>query len=105
MCAGKLGPGALTIAYPLRKGDLAKLTFYEGGAGGYLVRRAGPEALAVIAWEQTDGACPLPNGDLGVCPPSETRVVKLHVPAHVKVHEAIVEIEPDGTRHPIDCAM
>ena len=52
MCAD----GDHVIAYPLAHGEVAKLTFYEGGAGGYVVRRSG-DALSVIHWTLEDYAC------------------------------------------------
>ena len=44
-----------TGAYPLAGKEVGKLTFYEGGASGYSVVRAGQDLLEVHHWSQTDG--------------------------------------------------
>jgi hypothetical protein len=98
VCAGKTG----FIQYPLAKNQVAKITFYEGGAGGYFVRRTG-DVLEVVAWEQPDGACDGKNGELVACPGSEVIAFKLHVPKSVKIREAIVELDANGARTPLAC--
>lgn len=98
VCAGKV-----MMAYPLERGEVAKITFYEGGAGGFLLRRAGAEALALVGWEQSDGACPDREGLPTVCPRKDRRVLQLHVPRAVTIHEEILEVDEHGERHPLDC--
>jgi hypothetical protein len=83
-------------AYPLEKTEVAKITFYEGGAGGYFVRRKGADVLEVGTWDQGDGL-----GD----PRHETSVLRMHVPAKLKIHQAIFEVDAKGTRTPFDCSM
>ena len=93
-----------TSGYPLEKGELAKITFYEGGAGGFFVKRAG-DVLTVFEWSQTDGACEGPNGDLVACPRSVNEVARIPVTAKrgAKVLEEIVEVDDRGDGRPIDC--
>jgi hypothetical protein len=90
-------------AYPLKKGELAKLTFYEGGAGGFFVKRKG-DTFGVYSWAQTDGLC----GDVDKpveCPRNEKQVasVTLKAKPDAKVHETIYELEK-GVRKPFDCS-
>ncbi len=90
--------------YPLAKGELAKITFYEGGAGGYVIRRKG-DSLVVYSWNQTDGLC----GDVDKpveCPKNEKKVATIVVKAKpdAKVVEQILEVDDKGVRQPFDCS-
>lgn len=78
------------------------IAFYEGGAGGYFVRRTGG-VLSIVDWSLGDGACPDKHGNLGVCPRSEKVKFQLHSPAAAKIHEHIVEVDDAGTRHAFAC--
>jgi hypothetical protein len=102
---GALAPGnqavCKTEAYPLGRHEVAKITFYEGGAGGYLVRRAGG-VLSVVAWSLEDGACSDKHGAPGPCPQHEQVAVRLHAP-DVPIHEHIVELDAAGARHAFAC--
>jgi hypothetical protein len=98
MCAN----GDQVIAYPLAHGEIAKLTFYEGGAGGYVVKRSGDE-LSVIHWTLADYACEDKHHHTIACPNHDKRVARFHVPANVKLHEQIVEVDDHGERQPFDC--
>ena len=91
-------------AYPLEKGELAKITFYEGGAGGYFLRRAG-NFLTIFEWSQTDGACPGANDELVACPRSVEQVGKIRVKAKVgaTIVEEILMVDDKGVRSPFDC--
>jgi hypothetical protein len=89
-------------AYPFERGEIAKITFYEGGAGGYFIRRAKP-GFELVDWGQTDGACPDGKGDVTVCPRSEKVVQKLDLPEGGKFFESIVEIDDAGKRHALSC--
>jgi hypothetical protein len=92
-----------TSSYPLDKGEVAKITFYEGGAGGYYVRRTGG-VLAIVDWFLTDGACPDKHGNPGgPCPGTAKVKVQLHAP-NVPVHEHIVEVDDTGARHAFACS-
>lgn len=90
------------VAYPFERGEVAKITFYEGGAGGFLVKRAASDVLSVIGWEQSDGACEV-KGQIAVCPRHDKLVTKLHVPKGLEIRERIFEVDTKGTRHPFDC--
>jgi hypothetical protein len=91
-------------AYPLAKGELAKLTFYEGGAGGYIVRRKG-DALVVYSWAQTDGLCGTVEKP-EECPRNEKQVASVAAQAKsgAKIVERIVEVDDKGARKPFDCS-
>ena len=89
-------------ALALGRGEIAKLTFEEGGFGGYVVARSGDE-LSVIHWTQEDGACEDKHHDPTACPRKDKRVVRLHVPANIVLHEQIVEVDDHGARKPFDC--
>ena len=91
-------------AYPLEQGELAKLTFYEGGAGGYFVKRAG-DFLTISEWSQTDGACTNAKGDMIACPRTVKQVGKVLVKAkpNATVAEQILEVDEKGVRQPFDC--
>ena len=90
-----------TAAYPLGKHEVAKITFYEGGAGGYLIRRAGG-VLSIVDWSLDDGACPDARGAPAPCPQHEKVALRLHAP-DVPVHEHIVERDAKGARHAFAC--
>ena len=87
-------------AYPLRDGQLAKLTFYSGGATGYVVEQpAGATELSIYSWSQSDGAC-----DGGkACPEDKKLVTTVPVAAGSKFSETIVTAGTDGTQTPFAC--
>jgi hypothetical protein len=91
-----------TGAYPYEPGEIAKITFYEGGAGGYFIRYTKP-GYELVDWGQTDGACPDGKGGVTVCPRSEKFVQTLDLPADGKFVESIVEIDGAGKRHTLSC--
>lgn len=92
-----------TGSYPLRGDELVKVTLYEGGAHGFYLRRAGARALEVIAWDLTDGGCPLPGGEMGECPTFRTRVIGMHVPANVRVTQLVREVDTRGVVADLVC--
>ncbi len=91
-----------TGAYPLEKNEVAKITFYEGGAGGYFVRRKG-NAYELVDWFLTDGACEDKKGNFTACPRQEKRVQTLDVPANAELVDTIVQVDATGKRKPFDC--
>jgi len=91
-----------TTAYPLEKGEVAKITFYEGGAGGLFVRRT-KTGYEIVDWSLTDGACPDAKGEPTVCPRHEKFLRKVDLPADAKFVEAIVEVDAAGKRHALSC--
>lgn len=94
-------------AYPLEHNEVAKLTFYEGGAGGFVVRRHTRDSLTVYEWSQSDGACMDAKGNFSDCPVHQTRAATANVPAAAprwaKFREQIVEVDAQGARRPFDC--
>jgi hypothetical protein len=97
-CANKDDPAS----YPLPKGALAQITFFEGGAGGYYVKRKAPDVIEILTWEQEDGLCDV-NGKPTMCPRREAAAVRMHVPAKLAVHEVIFNVDASGNRTPFDC--
>jgi hypothetical protein len=93
-----------TTTYPRRPGEVAKITFEEGGAFGYLVRRRPQYTLEVVDWSQSDGACTdEKTGDMVACAPSYQLVTKIQIPANARVDEALVEVNATGVRVPMRC--
>ncbi len=93
-----------TGAYPLERGELAKITFYEGGASGYFVKRAKPDLLEIHHWWMTDGACEDPKThEMTACPGEDIVRASFHVPADAKIAGGgIVTIE-HGKQVPVTC--
>jgi hypothetical protein len=93
-----------TGAYTLTKGELAKLTFYEGGASGYFVTRSTPAQLEIHGWWMSDGACEDPKtGQLGACPGEDKVRATLPVPADVKITGGAIVLLEHGKRVPLVC--
>jgi len=90
-------------AFPLLSGELAKITFDAAGYGGFLVRRAGDDAVAVLGWELEDGACAGKHGEPAPCPRRDKLVMKLHVPAGVTIEERLVRVDARGARRAFAC--
>ncbi|HEY4060041.1 MAG TPA: hypothetical protein VGM39_25675 [Kofleriaceae bacterium] len=91
-----------TAAYPLEKNEVAKITFYEGGADGYLVRRRG-SAYELVDWFLTDGGCDDKHGNITACPRQEKRVQTVAIPAKATLVESIVQVDAAGKRTPFVC--
>jgi hypothetical protein len=93
-----------TGAYTLTRGELAKLTFYEGGASGYLVKRPQPGALEIHSWWMSDGACEDPKThQLGACPGEDKVRATLAVPASAKITGGAIVLLEHGKRVPLVC--
>jgi hypothetical protein len=92
-----------TGAYPLGKAEVGKLTFDEGGASGYAVKRTAPDVLEIHSWAQTDGACESPTGELVACPVADELKRKLHVPAGVKITGGTVFTTEHGKLQKLAC--
>jgi hypothetical protein len=100
-CAGKVS----IEQYPLDKGEVAKITFYEGGAGGYFVRRVAPLQLALYSWELGDGACPDAKGEPGACPRKEKKLRTIAVPAGAAIVQKLMMVDAKGKQTPYACKM
>jgi hypothetical protein len=93
-----------TSAYPLTKGQLAKITFYEGGASGYSVSRPAPTVLRISRWSVTDGACEDPKThDLTACPVDESAVSTVDIPASAKLVGGAIATMDHGKRVRFSC--
>jgi hypothetical protein len=93
-----------TGAYTLGKGELAKLTFYEGGASGYLVKRPRPEQLEIHAWWMSDGACEDPQSHaIDACPGEDKVRATLDIPATAKLTGGAIVLLEHGKRVPLVC--
>ena len=75
--------------YPLEKNEVAKITFYEGGARGYYVKRSkGGTTLQLYSFATTDGLCEPQDG----ChQPKDRYVRKIAIPANAKIVEQMEE--------------
>jgi hypothetical protein len=90
-----------STAVPLRRGEVAQLTFEEGGFGGYVARVTG-SALEIVEWNMSDGMCgtlakPVP------CPRHDTLAARMHVPEGVKLVEHVELVDKHGARRPFVC--
>lgn len=92
-----------TSAYPLGGNEVAKLTFYEGGAGGYAVERPADDVLEIYHWAQTDGACQNAKGEMVACPRSHDLVAKLHIPKGVVVGGGAIFTTDGGKQSKLAC--
>jgi len=90
------------IQYPFERGEVAKTAFYEGGAGGYLVRRSG-DTLVIAEWEQSDGACDGKHHELVACPRTTKIATRIAIPKGSKIREQLFEIDRKGARHAFEC--
>jgi hypothetical protein len=90
--------------YAKERDEIAKITFYEAGAGGYAVRRGADGAFAVVAWAQDDGACPDDAGDVQACPVEERVVAKPNAPGGRRVVESLRLLDARGGERAYDCA-
>lgn len=89
---GQLGPD-----------EVAKITFAEGGEGGYLVRKT-KAGFELVAWEQAHALCKDPRtGRLDGCPPTRKLVRRLNLPPNAKLVEKLVHADRVGKRTPFDC--
>jgi hypothetical protein len=94
-----------TTTFPLGPHEVARITFEEGGAGGYVVRRKPENTLDVLAWSQSDGACiDERTGDMIACAVTYETVKKLPIRRDATIEEALVEVDASGTRKSIVCA-
>jgi len=93
-----------TSAYPLAGKEVAKLTFYEGGASGYSVVRADPDLLEVHHWSQTDGACEGPHHTMVACPVEDKLVARMHIPEDAKVGGGAIFLTENGKQTKLDCS-
>jgi len=89
--------------YPLAPNEVAKLTFYEGGASGYAVVRNAQDVLEIHHWSQTDGACDGPNHTMVACPISDQLVTRFHIPQDAKTVGSAVFVTRDGKQSKIVC--
>jgi hypothetical protein len=89
--------GARQIAYVKEKAEVAKVTFYIGGAGIFAVSRPRPDLLEVTATQASDGYCPENDCE------QKRVVVSVPIPADAVITEALTDIEGPGKEHPFDC--
>lgn len=90
--------------YPRGPDEVAKITFYEGGAGGFTVRRRADGALDVVRWSQDDGACPDDAGEVQACPVEEHTIATVPLPQGRRVAESIRLLDARGREGAFDCA-
>ncbi len=89
---------------PLGPDEVAKISFFEGGSGGYLVRRVG-NRFALLEWSQTDGACNDPKtNDFIPCPIHEKPARTLALPADAEIVQRVILRDATGEETPLDCS-
>ncbi len=89
--------GDKQIAYKKVAGEVAKITFYIGGASTFAVRRPSPGMLEIESVEGSDGYCP--NNDCD----TRKSLVKIPIPEDARIVEAITDIQAAGKEAPFDC--
>jgi hypothetical protein len=90
--------GDKQVAYKKTPGEVAKITFYVGGASTFAVRRSSPGMLEVESVQGADGYCP--NNDCD----TKSLLVKIPIPDDARIVEAISDIEAAGKEAPFDCS-
>jgi len=89
--------GAKQVAYKREGSEVAKLTFYIGGAATFAVSRPKPNVLELTTTRSTDGYCPENDCE------TRTRVATIPIPAETVVTEAVTVIDGPGKERPFDC--
>lgn len=88
--------------YPLAKSEVAKITFYEGGARGYYAKRSKRgSTLQLYSFAMTDGLC---DPSDGCHQPNDRYVLKITIPANATIVEQMQE-RPAGASEftPFNC--
>jgi hypothetical protein len=89
--------GDKQVAYKKVAGEVAKITFYVGGASTFAIRRPSPGMLEVESVQGSDGYCP--NNDCD----TRKSLVKIPIPVDARLVEAITDIQAAGKEAPFDC--
>ena len=89
--------GEKQVAYKKVAGEVAKITFYIGGASTFAVRRPSPGMLEVESVQGSDGYCP--NNDCD----TRKSLAKIAIPDDARIVEAITDIQAAGREAPFDC--
>jgi hypothetical protein len=98
-CAGQQP----TIKYPYDKDEVAKITFSEATAAGYLVRRSGTKGkLELVSWE-LGSKCTLPDGKTGPCPRKDKVEGTFDVDAGLAITDRIVIEGGSGRQLAYEC--
>jgi hypothetical protein len=90
--------------YAKEPAEIAKLTLYEAGAGGFAVRRRAGGSLEIVHWAEDDGACPGDGGEVEACPVEVRQVATLPAPGNRRVVESIRLVDARGRERPYVCA-
>ena len=88
--------------YPLAKSEVAKITFYEGGARGYYAKRSKRgSTLQLYSFAMTDGLC---DPSDGCHQPNDRYILKITIPANATIVEQM-EARPAGATEfkPFNC--
>jgi hypothetical protein len=89
--------GDKQIAYKKTGQEIAKITFYVGGAETFAVVRSNPGQLDVVSIQGADGYCP--SND---CETRKT-LASFAIPTDARITEAILDIEGPGKENPFQC--
>jgi hypothetical protein len=97
--------GSTTAPYARERDEVAKITFYLGGAGGFFVRRSPRDTLTIGEWNQSDGACVDALGAVDACPRKEKAIAKMPVPSAALIAEALIEVQEAAKETAFDCGV
>lgn len=89
--------GDKQIAYKKAPGEVAKITFYVGGASTFVARRASAGMLEIESVQGSDGYCPTNDCD------TKLPLVTIPIPDDARIVEAISDIQGPGKEGPFDC--
>ncbi len=89
--------GSKQVAYKKERGEVAKITFYIGGASTFAVRRVRPDLLEVASVSGPDGYCPANDCDV------RRTYATIPIPADATIVEALRDISAPGQEAPFDC--
>jgi hypothetical protein len=86
----------------LKHDEVARLTFYELGVGGWVLKRDGDE-IKIYSWSVSDGACQDKHHNVVACPVNEKLVTSVKVPGDEKLRERVFELDAKGKRNAFVC--
>jgi hypothetical protein len=96
--------GDIQVAFPLGADEVAKITFAEGGEGGYLVKRT-PRGLMLVEWSQSHDTCTnAKTGEMEACG-KKTDVQLLAAPANARVVHRLMRVDAAGKQTPFNCKV
>jgi len=89
--------GDKQIAYKKMVGEVAKITFYVGGATTFAAKRLAPGMLAIESVAGSDGYCPTDDCDV------RKTLVTIPIPEDARIVEALSDVQGPGREAPFAC--